>query len=413
MGSPSNASKRGLEWSNFFLADVQTGLGPYLAIFLIQSYAWSSSSAGWALSIMSIATLAAQTPIGAYIDTTKRKRTLIVVATLAVAVATVVMERFPQFWVVMAGQTVTGVAAAVFAPALAAITLGVMGPKRFTNQIGRNQAFNHAGNVSFALMAAGVGTWLGMGAIFYQTVAWALVAGYSISWVRKDEINDDMASGLTTKSSSHKDESKRGGFAVLLESRAILVFTACVTLFHFANAAMLPLVGQELAKSAPQKSAFYMSMCIILAQGVMIFMALLVGKRADRWGRKPLFLAGFAILPIRGILYSLGTDPIYLLAVQALDGVGAGIFGSLFPIVLADLTRGTGRFNLAQGAVSTVMGIGISLSNVIAGYIVDGFGYNAAWYFLAAVASVAFVTFLLFMPETRPKSLEPHDAASS
>jgi MFS family permease len=172
-------------------------------------------------------------------------------------------------------------------------------------------------------------------------------------------------------------------------------------MFHFANSAMLPLVGQKLALADRDIGTALMSACIVAAQIVMVPMAVLVGARADVWGRKPLFLAGFAILPIRGALYTLSDNPYWLVGVQFLDGVGAGIFGALFPLVVADLTRGTGRFNLSQGAIATAQGIGASLSNMVAGFIIVWVGYSAAFLFLGCVAAAAFVLYWFAMPETR------------
>jgi len=188
--------------------------------------------------------------------------------------------------------------------------------------------------------------------------------------------------------------------SVLITCNPLLVFAACVALFHFANAPMLPLVGQKLALANKGAETALMSACIVTAQIVMLPMALLVGAKADAWGRKPIFLAAFAILPIRGVLYTLSDDRAWLVAVQLLDGVGAGIFGALTPLVLADLMRGTGRYNVSQGAVATAQGIGASLSNTVAGLIVVGAGYNVAFLTLAAVALVALIVFLLAMPET-------------
>jgi len=164
----------------------------------------------------------------------------------------------------------------------------------------------------------------------------------------------------------------------MLENRTLLLFTASITLFHFANAAMLPLVGEKLALSNQETSSLFMASCIISAQMVMIPMAILVGHKADTWGRKPIFLLGFAVLPLRGVLYTLTQDPHALVAIQLLDGVGAGIFGALFFIVVADLTRGTGRYNLALGASGACWGLGAALSNGVAGFIVNAFGFSAA-----------------------------------
>jgi len=179
-------------------------------------------------------------------------------------------------------------------------------------------------------------------------------------------------------------------------------------LFHFANAALLPLVGQKLAAAYPKEATAMMSACIVAAQLVMLPIALLVGFKADTWGRKPLFLAGFAILPIRAVLYTLSGNSLWLVSVQVLDGVGAGIFGALTPLVIADIMRGTGRYNLAQGAIATVQGIGASLSGLAAGVIVDRFGYSATFLTLGAAASVALIVFALGMPETaEPETVSP------
>lgn len=178
------------------------------------------------------------------------------------------------------------------------------------------------------------------------------------------------------------------------------MFAVCLTLFHFANAAMLPLVGQKLSRGHEHLGATLMAGCIVAAQLVMVPMAMLAGARANSWGRKPLFLAGFLILPIRGVLYTLSDDPAWLLAVQALDGVVAGLFGALFPLVVADLTRGTGRFNVSQGAIGTAIGVGAALSTSCSGLIVVKLGYDASFQFLASVATAALLLFWLAMPET-------------
>jgi MFS family permease len=130
-------------------------------------------------------------------------------------------------------------------------------------------------------------------------------------------------------------------------------------------------------------------------------MAMLVGRKADIWGRKPLFLAGFAILSLRGFLYPLSDDRYWLFAVQSLDGVGAGLYGALFPLIVADLTRGTGHFNLAQGAVITAQGIGAALSTSLAGLVVVHAGYSTAFLVLAGIAASGFLLYFFGMPETR------------
>ena len=164
---------------------------------------------------------------------------------------------------------------------------------------------------------------------------------------------------------------------------------------------MLPLLGEKLSQGHQEASSLFMAACIITAQVVMVPMALLVGHKADAWGRKPLFLAGFAVLPIRGMLYLATQNPYLLVPIQVLDGIGAGIFGALFFLVAADLTRGTGQYNLALGATGACCGLGAALSNGVAGLIVDAAGYSAAFLCLAVCAIIALLTFWLAMPETR------------
>jgi MFS family permease len=217
------------------------------------------------------------------------------------------------------------------------------------------------------------------------------------------EIDHTLARGCEREDDGR---GKASGLGVIFASKPLLLFTAAITLFHFANAAMLPLIGERLSQGQKGTETLFMAACIITAQIAMVPMAMLVGAKADAWGRKPLFLLGFAALPIRGVLYTLWGDPYYLVSIQLLDGIGAGIFGALFFIVIADLTKGTGHYNLALGAASAAWGLGAAFSNSVAGFIVDWAGFNAAFLFLAAMASLAFLLFWVAGPETG-KSIEP------
>jgi MFS family permease len=226
-------------------------------------------------------------------------------------------------------------------------------------------------------------------------------------------IDHDLARGLhdSIPNKMQPADDKPSGLSVLLTCRPLLIFAACAILFHLANAAMLPLVGQKLALGDKNLGTTLMSACIVAAQIVMVPMAMLVGAKADAWGRKPLFLLALAILPIRGALYTLSDNAYWLVGVQLLDGVGAGIYGAIFPVIVADLMRGTGRFNIAQGAVITAQGIGAALSTTLAGLIVVHAGFSAAFLTLGAIAAASFVVFLLLMPETGGKT--PGDAGTT
>jgi MFS family permease len=392
------ANRAPLDWLNFLLGNVKDGLGPFLAIFLMSSQHWDSGSIGIVLTISGVATAVARGPFGALVDAVRWKRTLIALGVLAVAIATVTMALIPTFWPVAIAQMFTGVADAIFPSAVAAISLGIVGRTMFTRRVGRNEAYNHAGNVVTAIVAGIAGYLIDPSAVLWIVAGLAIACIFATYAVNANAIDHDVARGADD---GDQQKNEPSGLKVLLENRALLLFTTAITLFHFANAAMLPLVGEKLSQGHQQASTLFMASCIIVAQIVMIPMAMLVGRKADDWGRKPIFLVGFAVLPIRGVLYTLTDDPYALIAIQLLDGVGAGIFGALFFIVVADLTKGTGHYNLAQGASGSCWGLGAALSNFVAGFIVNAFGFSAAFLFLSACALGAFFLFSLGVPETR------------
>jgi len=290
----------------------------------------------------------------------------------------------------------------VFGPAVSALTLGLYARKKLAARMGRNAAFDHAGNVVIALVAGAVGFLFSQKAVFLLVPVFALFSTIAVLSIRPEAIDQKRARGADSDwQAGSSSVSGAGGLKLLFHSRPLLIFSLCIMLFHFANAPLLPLVGQKLAYAHPKMATAMMSFCIIAAQLVMLPISIFVGRKADSWGRKKIFLAGFAILPLRAILYTLSDNSVWLIGVQLLDGVGAGIFGVLAPLVIADITRGTAHFNLAQGAVATIQGIGASFSGLAAGLLVDHFGYNAAFLTSAITAIFALVSFNLWMPETK------------
>lgn len=391
-----------LDSLNFFLADVRDGLGPYLAIYLLAVHHWEPASIGLVMTIAGIAALIAQTPAGALVDSTRGKRALIAIAALLVTGSCLLLPFVTSFSLVALTQAMSAVAASIFAPAICAITLGITGPRAFTRRTGRNETFNHAGNACAALLAGLFAYLFGPVAVFYLMAAMALGSMIAVSFVSAKAIDHDLARGLDPDHAGHAKQPS--GMSVLLTNKPLLLFAICCALFHLANAAMLPLVSQKLAQANLQMATPLTSACIVAAQLVMVPAALLVGAKADLWGRKPLLLAGFLILPLRGVLYTLSDDPYWLVAVQMLDGVGAGIFGALFPVVVKDLTQGTGHFNISLGALSTVFGLGAALSNSLAGLVVQQAGYSAAFLTLAAIAGAALILLWVALPETLQRS---------
>lgn len=391
---------RALDAANFFLADVRDGLGPYLAVYLLTEQHWDEARIGLVMSIGTLAGIVAQTPAGALIDATHAKRLMTAVAAIVVTIASLSLPLFPSFLPVVISQSVAHAAAAIFPPAIAAVSLGIFGHTAFTRRIGRNETFNHAGNATAAGLAGISACWFGPTVVFYLLGAMAIASLVSILAIPAGAVDHDVARGLHDADSNAQRE-QPSGLAVLLTCRPLLVFAICVLLFHLSNAAMLPLVGQKLALQDKNMGTSLMSACIVAAQVVMVPFAMLVGARADRWGHKRFFLAALLILPIRAALYAISDNPFWLVGVQLLDGVGAGIFGAIFPVVVADLMRNTGRFNVAQGAVMTAQSIGAALSTTLAGSVVVGAGYSAAFITLGAVAAIGAMICLLALPETR------------
>ncbi|MBF8757379.1 MFS transporter [Pseudomonas guariconensis] len=387
-----------LDWLNFFLADVRDGLGPYLAIYLLAVHKWQPASIGLVMTLAGIAALLAQTPAGALIDRTPAKRAVIALAALLVTGSCLLLPAITSFGLVAATQTISALAGSVFAPAIAAISLGITGPKAFTHRIGRNETFNHAGNACSALLAGGLAYLFGPVVVFYLMAVMTVMSIVAVSTVPSAAIDHQVARGLPHGAQGHDIPA---GLGQLLHNRTLLLFAVCCALFHLANAAMLPLVSQKLSLVDLRLATPLTSACIVAAQLVMVPMALLVGAKAEDWGRKPFLVFGFLILPLRGVLYVVSDNPFWLVSVQLLDGIGAGIFGALFPIVVKDLTDGTGRFNVSLGALTTAFGLGAALSPGIAGLVVQAAGYDAAFLTLAGIAAAACLLVWLALPETR------------
>jgi MFS family permease len=390
---------RQLDALNFFLADVRGGFGPYLGIFLLTTHNWSPAQIGLIATIAGLAGLVFNAPAGALIDAIRRKRGIIVLGVVVLAAGSVAVALWPSFAVVVTANTTMAIVGDVFGPAVAAITFGLVPAAIFTWRMGRNCAFDHAGNVGIALIAAAVGWWFGQSAVFFLVPLFALAVAASVLAIPAGAIDHARARGADRAHDKDR-EPVASGLGILLTCRPLLILAACAALFHFANAPMLHLVGQKLALANAGLETPFMSACVVAAQLVMAPMSLLVGAKADAWGRKPFYLAAFMVLPLRGFLYTVSDNSAWLVTVQLLDGVGSGLFATLTGIVVADLMRGTGRYNLARGFVATVQGVGASLSNVVAGTILVWAGYNTAFITLACVALLGLVVCSALLPET-------------
>jgi MFS family permease len=388
-----------LDWLNFLLADVRGGLGPYVSVFLLTEGGWDQATIGLVLTISGLIGISMHAPIGALIDATQAKRGLIVVGVVALSACAIAIAWRPIVPVVFAADVTMAILGAVFAPVVAAITLGLVDRDKLAARLGRNAAFDRAGNLFIAAVAAAVGTAWGQRAVFYLVPFFGVWTVWIVLSIPSHTIDHQRARGWVPSMTVRQHQPSRWG--TLLPAKSLLVLAGVAALFHLANAAMLPLVSQKLALGHPGQEAALTSGAIIVGQLVMVPVSLLVA-RADRTGRKPLLLIAIAALVLRGILFTLSGNAAWLIAVQVLDGIGIGLFDALLPLILADIMRDTGRYNVARGFVGTVQGIGGSLSQAIGGLAVTWAGYEAAFLMLAGLAFIPLVLVLVAMPETRP-----------
>jgi len=395
-----------LEATNFFLADVQTGLGPFLAAYLAGA-GWEPGRVGIALTVGGIITVALQAPAGAIVDQLRSKRLILFLASAVLAVGAVLLSITAAPWAVYTSQVLIGGAGPFLGPTLAAITMGIVGVTFFDRQFGKNQSFNSAGNVACALLIAGMSHWFGNRSIFITAAVLTIPTVLAIRAINSKDIDYDLARGGAIEVDGKEVAARASVMKTLLGDRTLLIFLGCAFLFHFANAAMLPELGEMLSHGSRASAAPFMSACIIVTQVVIMCFAPAIGRFANLHGRKPLLMVGFGVLPIRAILYTLTHNSGSLIAIQLLDGVANAIFVVVSILVVADRTRGTGRFNLAQGSLATAVGIGAALSNTFGGELIQHFSYRISFLSLGAIAALAFVLLWTAIPETLPSENEP------
>jgi MFS family permease len=401
-----------LEATNFFLADVQTGLGPFLAAYLAGA-GWEPGHVGMALTIGGIITVVLQVPAGAIVDQLRSKRLILVLASAVLAVGAVLLSITAAPWAVYTSQVLIGGAGPFLGPTLAAVTMGIVGVTFFDRQFGKNQSFNSAGNVVCALLIAGMSHFLGNRAIFITAAVLTIPTVLAIRAIKSKDIDYDLARGGAIEVEGKEVAAKASVMKTLLGNRTLLVFLACAFLFHFANAAMLPQLGEMLSHGSRASAAPFMSACIIVTQVVIMCFAPAIGRFANLHGRKPLLMVGFGVLPVRALLYTLTHNAGSLITIQVLDGVANAIFVVVSILVVADRTRGTGRFNLAQGSLATAVGIGAALSNTFGGELIQHFSYRISFLSLGAIAALAFVLLWTSIPETLTNANEPDKSTSS
>jgi len=395
--TPSRESQRGLDWFIFFLADVQTGFGPFVAVYLT-TQKWTQVEIGFVLSIGGVIGLLGQMPGGAIVDAARSERVVAGCAVATIGLSALAYALWPILPVVMVAATFHALASCVLGPAIAAISLGLVGPLAIGERLGRNARFASLGNGSAAALMGACGYLLSSRSVFLVTFILAIPTLLSLARIREREIDIAQAHGEVKRETPDR---KATSVVSLVRQPSLLIFAGAMLLFQLANAAMLPLMAGVVTTRSSQWAPVLIAACIIVPQAIVALSSPSVGRKAQTWGRRPLLLIAFAALAVRGLLFATVRDPYLLVAVQIFDGITAAIFSVMVPLVVADVAYGSGHFNLAQGIVGTAVGIGASLSTVLAGYVSDKLGSSTAFTGLACVAALGLFMIWLVMPETR------------
>jgi MFS family permease len=394
-------SWRGLDWCVFFVADVQTGFGAFVSVFLTDQK-WTQADIGLLLTISGLVSLFGQAPCGALVDAVRSQRTLAAIALVAIAASAFAFAAYPIFVVVLLSRLVLAIASCILGLSLVAISLGLASERQLARRLGRNAAFASAGTgIAAALMGAS-GYWFSDRAVFYLAGALAIPAIVALFYIKAGDLKPPHRAEAAT---TNRLGAQFASVMAVLRQPHIITFALCVAMFHLANAAMLPLAASMVTLRSNKLATILVAAAIVVPQFTVTLLSPIVGRLADSWGRRPLLLFGFAALAIRGVSFALFADPRALVAIQLLDGVSAASLGVLVPLAIADMTRNSGHFNLAQGTVGCAMGFGASLSTTLSGTLSDRYGSAFAFDTLAILAVLGLILVTLTMPETRPSAI--------
>jgi len=386
-------SLRALDWLNFFAANVQTGFGPFIASYLAASK-WTQGEIGLMLSVGTVTAMISQLPGGAVIDALKNKRAAAAAAILAITFSALLLGASPTFVPVLSAEIFHGFASCMLTPAMAAISLALVGRLNLGERLGRNARWASIGSAVAAGMMGLSGEYISVRSVFWLTAALALPALIALFMMESPAPVDLRSTPAEPRESLRE----------LLKDKRLLIFAGCVVLFHMSNAAMLNLAAGEVTAHMGDDVQLVIAACIV-PQVVVALMSPWVGRSAQRWGRRPILILGFCALPIRALLFS-GVSSAYLLVpVQILDGLSAAVFGVMLPLIAADVAGGKGRYNLCIGFFGLAAGIGATISTAAAGFAADRFGNAMSFFGLAGIGALAVMLVWIAMPETRDQGL--------
>jgi len=390
-------SLRGLDWLNFFVANFQTGFGPFISVYLT-GVGWTQGAIGAALSAGTVAGMVSQVPGGILVDAVRSKRAAAAAAIVAIMASALAIALWPALLPIALAEILHAFASSVLGPAIAALSLALVGHGGLGERLGRNTRYLAIGNAFAAGLMGTFGYYVGERAVFLLTAALGIPALAAIEMIG----NEDLARAKTYPAAGSASKPENSGWSwQFLRDRRLLAYAACASLFQLANAAMLPIAAGMITKRAGSEASLVIAACIVAPQAVTAAISPWAGRAAEGWGRRPILLLGFAALPIRGVLFAGIADPYLMVLIQLLDGLSAAALGVLTPLIVADITRHTGGYTTALGVVGLAIGGGATLSTVAAGFVADHFGGEATFLGLAAIGLCATLLVGTVMPETR------------
>lgn len=396
--TPKTRSLRGLDWLNFFVANFQTGFGPFISVYLT-GVGWTQGAIGAALSAGTVAGMVSQVPGGVLVDAVRSKRAAAAAAILAIMASALLIALWPALLPIALAEILHSFASSVLGPAIAALSLALVARSAFGERLGRNARYLAIGNAFAAGLMGTCGYYIGDRAVFLLTAALGIPALAAIEMIR----NADLARPKLRPMTAPTTKPEAAGWSWrYLRDRRLIVYCACVSLFQLANAAILPIAAGMVTKRAGSEAQLVIAACIVGPQLVTAVISPWAGRAAEGWGRRPILLLGFGALPIRGMLFAGIADPYLMILIQLLDGLSAAALGVLTPLIVADITRESGHYTTCLGVVGLAIGSGATLSTTAAGFVADHFGGAATFLSLAAVGLCATVLVGALMPETKP-----------
>ena len=414
----STRSLRALDWLNFFVANVQTGFGPFIASYLA-SHKWTQGEIGLVLSVGTISAMVSQVPGGAAVDALRNKKAAAAWAIIAIILSAALLAISPTVIPVIVAEVFHGFASCMLVPAMAALALALVGRRNLGDRLGRNARWASIGSAVAAGLMGLCGEYISPRAVFWLTAALALPALVALAMIEYDRHGAAPLAKLAKKAREAKQATlaalpgePRETVLDLLRDRRMLTFAACIVLFHLSNAAMLNLAAGEVTAGMGDNVQLVIAACIIVPQAIVAMMSPWVGRTAQHWGRRPVLILGFSALPVRALLFAGVANPYLLVPVQMLDGISAAVFGVMLPLIAADVAGGKGRYNLCIGLFGLSAGIGATLSTALAGFIADHFGNTVSFMGLAAAGALSVLLVWLAMPETRD-ALEEQERAEA